>query len=103
LSISDDADPDVLIARLAGPLRPADRPAFRDAAEAALAQVPCWGEGAIYRAVALLQRNFFTPPDDHRATWDITHERHTSKLISREPIEHDHDRRSTRKVRLGAR
>jgi hypothetical protein len=69
--ISDDVDPDILIARLAGPLAPADREAFRRAAEDALSRVPCWGEGAVYRAVAVLQRNFFTPPDDYRAGWDI--------------------------------
>jgi hypothetical protein len=59
--ISDDADPDILISRLAGPLAPADRVAFRRAAEAALARVPCWGEGAVYRAVAVLQRAYFVP------------------------------------------
>src|SRR6516164_8663962 len=49
--ISDDADPDILIDRLAAPLLPADRAAFRAAAEDALTRVPCLGEGAIYRAV----------------------------------------------------
>jgi hypothetical protein len=72
LPISDDADPEILISRLAGPLAPADRVAFRRAAEAALARVPCWGEGAVYRAVAALQRQYFDPPSDVRAMWDIT-------------------------------
>jgi hypothetical protein len=87
VSLSDDIDPDILISRLAGPLAPADRDAFRRAAEEALARVPCWGEGAIYRAVAVLQRAYFTPPDDRRAGWDIEHEYHASKLKQGPPIE----------------
>jgi hypothetical protein len=67
MSLPDDADPDILISRLAGPLLPADRAAFRAAAEDALTRVPCWGEGSVYRAVAALQRQFFTPPPDARA------------------------------------
>jgi hypothetical protein len=64
MPIPDDADPEVLICRLAGPLLPADRDAFRAAAEDALTRVPCWGEGSVYRAVAALQRKFFDPPPD---------------------------------------
>ncbi len=99
MSISDDVDPDLLISRLAGPLAPADREAFRRAAEAALARVPCWGEGAVYRAVAILQRDYFVPPDDTRAHWDISQERHASKLAQAPPIERDRDRRFTRHLR----
>jgi hypothetical protein len=66
MSLVDDADPDILISRLAGPLLPADRAAFRAAAEDALSKVPCWGEGAVYRAVAALQRAYFHPPPDPR-------------------------------------
>jgi hypothetical protein len=99
VSILDDADPDILICRLAGPLCPSVRPAFRQAAEAALACVPCQGEGIIYRTIAPLQRKFFDPPEDHRTTWDITHERHVSKLIQAPPIEQDRDRRFTRHPR----
>ena len=58
MSIPDDVDPDALISRLAGPLSAADRAAFRRAAEDALSRIPCWGEGAVYRAVASLQRAF---------------------------------------------
>jgi len=101
LSIADDADPDILISRLAGPLPLDARAAFRQAAEAALACVPCWGEGAAYRAVSVLQRNFFTPPDDYRAGWDIAQERHrTSKLTQGPPLEHGRDLRFTRHLRL---
>lgn len=49
MPIADDVDPQALIDRLAGPLLPADRAAFRAAAEDALTRVPCWGEGAVYR------------------------------------------------------
>jgi hypothetical protein len=59
-------DIDALIARLSGPLLPSDREAFRQAALDALTRVPCWGEGAVYRAVASLQRAFFDPPPDAR-------------------------------------
>src|SRR5262249_39487216 len=61
---NDDIDPDALISRLAGPLLPIDRAAFRAAAKDALAQMPCFGEGAAYRAVAALQRIYFSPPSD---------------------------------------
>ena len=71
MSIPDDVDPDLLISRLAGPLTPDARQAFRRAAEDALARVPCQGEGAVYRAVAPLQRAYFDPPSDGRASWDI--------------------------------
>jgi hypothetical protein len=72
--VADDADPEILISRLAGPLSPSSRVAFRRAAEDALARVPCLGEGAIYRAIAALQRNYFVPIGDRRATWDIQNE-----------------------------
>jgi hypothetical protein len=61
MSITDDLDSDALILRLAGPLSPQARAAFRAAAEDALTRVPCWGEGAVYRAVAGLQKAFFDP------------------------------------------
>jgi hypothetical protein len=89
-----------LISRLAGPLPLDARAAFRQAAEEALARVPCWGEGAAYRAVSVLQRNYFVPPDDHRATWDITFAPRVSKLIEAPPLEHGRDLRFTRHLRL---
>jgi hypothetical protein len=87
--LPDDADPEILISRLAGPLSPSSRVAFRRAAEDALARVPCLGEGAIYRAVASLQRVYFSPPDDRHAAWDIQNELgelRKSKLVNRPPI-----------------
>jgi hypothetical protein len=101
LSIPDDIDPDTLISRLAGPLAPDVRPSFRRAAEDALTRVPCWGEGAVYRAVAPLQRAYFDPPNDHRAAWDITQESRTSKLRAAPAIEHGRDLRVTRRFKLG--
>jgi hypothetical protein len=96
MPIPDDADPDILISRLAGPLLPADRDAFRRAAEEALARVPCLGEGSAYRAIASLQRVFFDPPTDCRAGWDIEHELRPSKLRDAGPIEYGGDLRHVR-------
>ena len=94
--ISDDTEQ--LISRLAGALSPPDRIAFRRAAEDALTRVPCWGEGAVYRAVAGLQRAFFDPPSDGRALWDIEWElaRPVSKLKAAPAIEHLGDGRRVR-------
>jgi hypothetical protein len=98
LPIPDDADPDTLISRLAGPLPLDARTAFRTAAEAALAQVPCWGEGACYRAVSILQRDYFDPPDDCRAGWDIQNgtSSRPSKLRGAPAIEYGGDLRHVR-------
>jgi len=97
MSIDTDLDCEQLIARLAGPLSPPDRIAFRRAAEDALARIPCWGEGAVYRAVASLQRAFFDPPTDYRAHWDIEREfSHASKLKAAPPIEYLGDLRHVR-------
>jgi hypothetical protein len=71
---TDDLDPDTLISRLAGPLSPRERAAFRRAAEDALARVPCMGEGAAYRAIAGLQRSYVRPPSDYQAGWGIERE-----------------------------
>ena len=88
--ISDDAD--ALISRLAGPLAPPAREAFRRAAEDALARIPCLGEGAAYRVVAALQRAFFVPIDDHRAGWDILQRPRVTKLTKAPPIAHGRER-----------
>jgi hypothetical protein len=94
----NDLDPDSLISRLSGPLAcAADREAFRAAAQDALARVPCWGEGALYRAVASLQRAFFDPPTKSRAHWDIEQEfSHASKLKAAPAIEYLGDLRHVR-------
>jgi hypothetical protein len=98
MSITDDLDSDALISRLAGPLSPSARTAFRAAAQDALTRVPCWGEGAVYRAVASLQRAFFDPPSESRAHWGIERElSQASKLKAAPAIEHGGDLRRYRK------
>jgi len=99
MSTINDLDPDALISRLAGPLSPPDRAAFRAAAEDALTRVPCWGEGAIYRAV----RAFRDPPTDHRASWDIDQEFGPSKLRDAPAIEYGGDLRHIRYRKQHAR
>jgi len=98
--LHDDLDFEALISRLVGPLSPPDRIAFRRAAEDALTRVPCWGEGAVYRAVAGLQRAFFEPPNEGRAHWDIERElNQPSKLKAAPAIEHGGDLRHVRRRR----
>jgi hypothetical protein len=93
MPIPDDADPEILISRLAGPLEPSARAAFRRAAEDALARVPCAGEGIVYRTVAPLQRAFFDPPADRRAGWGIEQEGlRANKLTAGPPIERNRAR-----------
>ena len=97
MSITDDLDSDALISRLAGPLSPPARAAFRVVAEDALTRIPCWGEGAVYRAVASLQRAFLDPPTDCRAHWDISSELpRSSKLSNAPPIKYGGDLRHVR-------
>ena len=97
MSITEDLDSDALISRLAGPLSPPDRAAFRRAAEDALSRVPCWGEGAVYRAVASLQLGFRDPPSDGRAHWDIEQElSNPSKVKAGPAIEYSGDLRHIR-------
>ena len=97
MSTINDLDPDSLISRLSRPLASvADREAFRAAAQDALARVPCWGEGALYRAVASLQRAFRDPPTDRVAGWDIDQEFGPSKLRDAPAIEYGGDRRHIR-------
>ena len=98
MSTINNLDPDALIARLARPLTSAaDREAFRAAARDALSRVPCWGEGAVYRAVASLQRGFRDPPTDGRAHWDIEQDlARSSKLKAAAAIEYGGDLRHVR-------
>jgi hypothetical protein len=59
-----------LISHLSGGLHPTDRAAFRQAAEAALANSSiCWGPGLIHRTVASIWRQFFRPPSVPVTTW----------------------------------
>jgi hypothetical protein len=101
-TVINDADPDLLISRrsLASAV---DREAFRAAAQDALARLPCWGEGAICRAVASLQRSFRDPPSDRNAHWDIEHELRPTKLKSAPPIGYGGDLRHVRYRKQHAR
>ena len=92
----NDLDPDSLISRLSRPLTGADREGFRRAAEDALARVPCWGEGALYRAVASLQRAFRDPPSDGRTHRNLEQGFRPSRLRDGPPIEYGGDRRHIR-------
>ena len=85
MATSDDVD--ALISRLSGPLLPPARIAFRAAALDALTRVPCLGEGAIYRAVASLQRQFWVPPSDWATNAPVgIGSRKPSKLADGPPI-----------------
>src|SRR5262245_5779812 len=83
MSIPDDVDVEQIISRLAGPLSPADREAFRHAAEGVVATLPCVGEGVLWRSLVPLWRSYFHAPPDLRAAHEPRHPR-SSKLI-REP------------------
>jgi len=86
-STSHDSDFDPLISRLAAPLAPGDRSAFRHAAEGALAAIPCAGEGVAYRTLRDIWRTFFHPPPDPRIGQTRgSGLRRPSKLIAAEPI-----------------
>ena len=84
-----------LIARLSGGLSPADRAAFRKAAESAVATSPdCSGEGSTYRVITKLWRSYFHPPTDTgESSWYEKHQRPESKLIAEGPQD---SRRRTR-------
>jgi hypothetical protein len=90
MATSCDLDPDLdaLISRLAYPLLPADRQAFRVAAESAL--TGCSGEGLAYRILRPLWRSYFHPPPDPRIGQPRgSGSRRPSKLASAEPIGRD--------------
>jgi hypothetical protein len=95
--VSIHPDADSAVARLAGPLAPDVRPAFYQAAQAALAQIACPGEGVIYRTLKPIQRAYFSAPSDLRAQWDIAFERPgVSKLIAKPALEYVGDQRHVR-------
>jgi hypothetical protein len=97
----DDPAIEELIAYLSFPISPtARRAAFRDAARIALCQISCLDVGIAYRTVAVLQRDFFDPPDDHRAAWDIANEPRVNKLTRAPPIKDGRDLRYRRHIKL---
>ena len=95
-----DVDAEILIAHLCCGLAPADRAAFRRAAENALAAAPqCgWGPGSAHRAVVTVWRPFFHPPPEDRVSQPGTGRRQVSKLVS-EGAKDGHRSRRVRIVR----
>ena len=87
-----EIDPETSIASLCGSLDRADREPFRQAAYAALAAVPCLGEGAIYRVLVATWRNFFRPPDVAHDTGRHA-DRRAKAMRAAEPIADDRKRR----------
>ena len=92
-------DAESLIAHLANALVPADRAAFRQAAESALATSPvCLGPGTIHRIVTSVWRTYFRPPREDRPTTWTTGQKKPSRLVT-EPPKDGHARRRVRIVR----
>ena len=90
-----EAEAEDLISHLSRGLHSADREAFREAAEAALASSPgeCWGPGLIHRTVTAVWRNSFQPSTD--TAWDSGRQR-TSKLIGAPALKDGQGRRRAR-------
>jgi len=65
---TSEIDFEQLICRFCGALLPCDRADFRRAAEAAIEQIPCAGEGVAYRVLRDVFRQYFHPPPDLRAS-----------------------------------
>jgi hypothetical protein len=87
-----------LIAHLSNGLAPADRAAFRQAAETALATSPvCLGPGSIHRTVTSIWRTFFRPPAEDRGTTWNSGKKKPSRLIT-EPPRDGHVRRRRRVI-----
>ena len=91
-------DAESLISHLCCGLAPADRDAFRQAAENALATSPvCLGPGSIHRTVTSIWRTFFHPPPEDRGTTWASGRKRPSKLITEPP----RDSRGRRRVQMG--
>jgi hypothetical protein len=92
MSLLDEADPEILISRLAAPLETPAQPAFRAAAYEAMARLTTVGPGSMFEAIAPLQANYFTPPSDCRAGYDALGKTgariRSNKLTAEPPIEH---------------
>jgi hypothetical protein len=85
------ADAEGFIARLQLGLRSADRQAFTEAAEAALAAAPpaLRGPGADFRVIERVWRTYFVPPVNGATSWDsgsIARRRRTKLLDADEEL-----------------
>ena len=87
-------DAEDLIGRLSGGLAPADRAAFRKAAESAVASSPdCSGEGSTYRVIAKIWRDYFHPPSDTADSgWYVTKTQQNKLIRSESPHQDGRDR-----------
>ena len=99
---TSDIDSEQLISRFCGALAPADRAAFRAAAESALAAIVCNGEGIAFRTLRDVWRGYYSPPDDHA----VVGPRHYagSKLVAGPPVGRDDPRtggRDRHRLRAG--
>jgi hypothetical protein len=95
-------DAEDLIARLSGGLAPADRAAFRKAAENALATSPeCSGEGSTYCVITKIWRDYFHPPrDTGDSGWYVTKTQQNKLIRSESPhLDSRHRAHSLRVVR----
>jgi hypothetical protein len=77
---TSDLDAEQLISRFCGALAPADRDAFRAAAESALGTIVCAGEGVAYRTLREVWRGYFHPPPDLRVAHTGARHYRESKL-----------------------
>src|SRR5215469_7663085 len=95
-------DAESLIAHLANALVPADRAAFRQAAETAFATSPvCLGPGTIHRIVTSIWRTFFRPPREvlhHMDLWQEAAKQAHHRAAEGQPRS---SRRSDRAVSMG--
>jgi len=84
---TSDIDSEQLISRFCGALLPRDRADFRRAAEAAIEQIPCAGEGVAYRTLREVFRQYFHPPSDVQTGRPLgLGSRRPSKLSNGPPI-----------------
>jgi hypothetical protein len=85
---TSDLDAEQLISRFCGSLAPADRAAFRAAAESALNAIVCAGEGVAYRTLRDVWRGYFHPPSDQETGHHpfLPGSRRLSKLTDGPPI-----------------
>ena len=91
---TSDIDAEQLINRFCGSLAPADRAAFRAAAESALSANVCNGEGIAFRTLRDVWRDYFHPPTDQEAAHHpfSPGSRRLSRLSDGSPIGRDDPR-----------
>jgi hypothetical protein len=95
---TSDLDAEQLISRFCGSLAPADRAAFRVAAESALNTIVCAGEGVAYRTLRDVWRAYFHPPSDQETGHQPfgAGSRRPSKLVAKPAIGLDDPRTGAR-------